>query len=92
MLAGSYWHLDRPAEAASARTKLLAAFPNVSAERMLNEDYAFAREADEVFFADTFKLLELPACLSAAEVMQMGARHLLPACEQERARTAAVKS
>ncbi|MEK0083215.1 hypothetical protein [Benzoatithermus flavus] len=59
---------------------------------MLDEDYTFAREADEAFFVDTFKLLELPVCLSAAEVTQMGARHLLPACEQERARTAAVKS
>ena len=39
----------------AARARLLQAFPDVSAERMLNEDYAFARKEDEDFFVDSFR-------------------------------------
>ena len=39
--------LHRTTEHAEAKTKTLRAFPTVSAERMLNEDYVFARREDE---------------------------------------------
>jgi hypothetical protein len=38
-LAASYARLGRTEEAAEAKAKLLKAFPNVSAERVVNEDY-----------------------------------------------------
>jgi hypothetical protein len=40
-LAASYAWLGQGQKAAEARTKLLQAFPTVSAERLLNEDYVF---------------------------------------------------
>ncbi len=45
ILVASYARLGRTEEAALIRSKALQAFPNVSAERMINEDYAYASAA-----------------------------------------------
>ena len=69
-LAASYARLGRTEEAAAAKAKLLEAFPNVSAERMLNEDYVYARKEDEDFFVDGFRIAGLPVCMTADEIAQ----------------------
>ena len=91
-LAASHARLGHTREAGEMKAKLLAAFPTVSAERMLNEDYAFARKEDEDFFVDTFRVLDLPVCLRPEELTQMPGVKPLPECDAERAKATAVKS
>jgi tetratricopeptide (TPR) repeat protein len=85
-LAVSYARLGRTGEAADARAKLLKAFPDVSAERMLNEDYVYAREEDEDLFVDGFRVGGLPVCMTADEVAGFPAPKPRPECEAERAK------
>jgi TolB-like protein/class 3 adenylate cyclase/tetratricopeptide (TPR) repeat protein len=91
-LAASQSRLSRPQEADAARARLLQAFPDVSAERMLNEDYDFARKEDEDFFVDSFRVAALPVCMTADEIKQFAALKPLPECQAERAKAVAVKS
>jgi hypothetical protein len=86
ILVASYARLGRTEEAAAARTKSLHAFPNVSAERMINEDYAYARKEDEDFFVDGFRIAGLPVCMTADEIEQMPGAKPRPECEAERAK------
>jgi TolB-like protein/class 3 adenylate cyclase/tetratricopeptide (TPR) repeat protein len=86
MLAGSYGQLGRTEEAAEARAKLLKAFPNVSAERVINEDCVYARQEDEDFFVDGFRVAGLPVCMTAEEIEQMPGATPRPECEAERAK------
>ena len=51
-LTASYARPGRTGEAADAKAKPLKAFPNVSAERMINEDYVYARQEDNDFFVE----------------------------------------
>lgn len=90
-LAGSYARPGRSDEAAKAKAKLLDRFPNVSAERMLNEDHAFARRQEEDFFVETFRLLDLPVCLRPEEA-KMPNLKARAECEAERARVTATRS
>ena len=69
-----------------------AAFPNVSAERMVNEDYAYARKEDEDFFVDGFRVAGLPVCMTAEEIAQFPALKPRPECEAERAKAETAKS
>ena len=91
-LTASQSRLGRPQEADAARARLLQAFPDVSAERMLNEDYAFARKEDEDFFVDSFVVAGLPVCMTAEEIAQFPAPKPIPKCQAERAKAMAVKS
>jgi tetratricopeptide (TPR) repeat protein len=92
ILAASYARLGRTEAAAETRAKALAAFPNVSAERMVNEDYAYARKEDGEFFVDGFRIAGLPVCMSAEETAQFLSLKPLPECQAERAKAVAVKS
>jgi hypothetical protein len=92
MLAGSYGQLGRTEEAAEAKAKLLKAFPNISAERILNEDYVYARKEDEDLFVDGFRVAGLPVCMTAEEIAQFPAPKPRPECQTERAKAVAEKS
>jgi hypothetical protein len=85
-LTASYARLGRTEEAAEARAKLLKAFPNVSAERVINEDYVYARQEDEDFFVDSFRVAGLPVCMTAEEIEQFPAATPRPECQAERAK------
>jgi TolB-like protein/Tfp pilus assembly protein PilF len=91
-LAASYARLGRTEEAAEAKAKLLKAFPNVSAERVLNEDYVFARKQDEDLFVDGFRVAALPVCMTAEEIAAFPAAKPLPECQAERAKAVAERS
>src|SRR3712207_3567112 len=69
-LAASHARLGHEKEAVEARTKLLQTYPNVSAERMLNEDYVFPRKEDVEYFVKNFRLVDLPVCMTAEEIAQ----------------------
>jgi TolB-like protein/class 3 adenylate cyclase/tetratricopeptide (TPR) repeat protein len=85
-LAVSYARLGRMEEAAEAKAKLLRVFPNVSAERVLNEDYVYARQEDEDLFVDGFRVAGLPVCMTAEEIAQFPAPRPRTECEAERAK------
>jgi tetratricopeptide (TPR) repeat protein len=85
-LTASYARLGRTEEAAEARAKLLKAFPNVSAERVINEDYVYARKKDEDFFVDGFRVAGLPVCMTADEIAQFPTAKPRAECEAERAK------
>jgi hypothetical protein len=68
------------------------AFPDVSAEPMLNEDYAFARQKDEAFFVRSFRVAGLPLCMTAAETAKFSAPKPRLECRATRAKAVAVKS
>jgi tetratricopeptide (TPR) repeat protein len=78
--AASLSRLGRADEATAARAELLRLYPAISAERMLNEDYAFRRPEEQAYFVDTFRLLDLPVCLSADEVAAFTAPKRLAEC------------
>jgi adenylate cyclase len=85
-LTASYARLGRMEEAADARAKLLKAFPNVSAEWVINEDYVYARQEDEDFFVDGFRIAGLPVCMTADEIAQFPTANPRAECEAERAK------
>jgi TolB-like protein/tetratricopeptide (TPR) repeat protein len=91
-LAASYARLGKAEDAAAAKAKLLEAFPNVSAERMINEDYVYARQEDTEFFVDSFRLAGLPVCMTPEEIGELPAAKPRPECEAERARAVAERS
>jgi TolB-like protein/class 3 adenylate cyclase/tetratricopeptide (TPR) repeat protein len=92
MLAGSYARLGRTEEAAHAKAKLLKAFPNVSAERVINEDYVYARKEDEDFFVDGFRVAGLPVCMTVEEIAQFPEAKPRLGCQAERAKALAARS
>jgi TolB-like protein/class 3 adenylate cyclase/tetratricopeptide (TPR) repeat protein len=92
ILVASYARLGRTEEAALTRVKVLRAFPNVSAERMVNEDYAYARKEDEDFFVDGFRVAGLPVCMTVDEIAQIAAAKPRPECQAERAKAVAEKT
>jgi TolB-like protein/class 3 adenylate cyclase/tetratricopeptide (TPR) repeat protein len=85
-LAASYARLGRTEDTAEAKAKLLKAFANVSAERMINEDYVYARQEDEDFFIESFRVAGLPVCMTADEITGFSAPKPRPECEAERAK------
>jgi TolB-like protein/tetratricopeptide (TPR) repeat protein len=91
-LTASLARVGRAREQAEVKAKLLEAFPNVSAERMLNEDYVFARKEDENRFVEDFKFAELPVCLSPEELVTFPTPKQLPQCDAERAKAAMPRS
>jgi tetratricopeptide (TPR) repeat protein len=91
-LTASYAWLGRKEEVATTRAKLLRAFPAISAERSPNEDYIFARSTDEEFFVESFRVADLPVCMTPEEIASMPTVKQRPECEAERAKAVAVKS
>jgi tetratricopeptide (TPR) repeat protein len=91
-LAASYARLGKEPELAATRTKLLRAFPTVSAERMLNEDYTFATKEAEDLFVEGFRAAGLPVCLGAEELAAFANPKRLPEYGAERARATAPKT
>ena len=91
-LAVSYARLGKEQELAATKAKLLRAFPTVSAERMLNEDYTFARKEDEDLFVEGFEVAGLPVCLGAGELAAFPSPKRLSECDAERAKATAPKT
>src|SRR3546814_21063053 len=85
LLTLSYALLGRVDEAAAARAELLAAYPSMSAELLLNQDWAFARTEEERLLLDGFRAAGIDLCASEADLAGVtNARHL-PDCELGRA-------
>jgi TolB-like protein len=91
-LTASLARLGRTTEVAEARAKTMQAFPTVSAERMINEDYVYARKEDEDLFIEGFRVADLPVCMSVDELATFPSPKRLPECDAERAKAALPKS
>jgi hypothetical protein len=59
---------------------------------MINEDYVYARQEDEDFFVDGFRVAGLPVCMTAEEIAELPAVKPRPECKAERAKAVAAKS
>jgi TolB-like protein len=72
--------LGREDDAERARAELLAAHPNISAELLLNQGWAFERDEDRKLFLDGFAQTNVPVCAKAADLAKIATPVRLPGC------------
>jgi TolB-like protein len=72
--------LGRKDDAQRARAELLTAHPNISAELLLNQGWAFERAEDKKLFLDGFVAANIPLCASAADFKDVERPVRLPGC------------
>jgi TolB-like protein/class 3 adenylate cyclase len=80
LLTASYALLGRQAELARAKADLLAHYPSISAELLLNEGWAFARPQEENLLLDGFRAANLPVCGANADLATIPKARRLPEC------------
>ena len=80
LLTLSYALLGRDDEAARARGELLAKYPSISAELLINQDWLFARPQEENLLFDGFRAAGLPLCALDADVTENPKPRRLPEC------------
>jgi TolB-like protein/class 3 adenylate cyclase len=79
-LAFSLAFIGREDDARRARDQVLAAYPNISAELLLNQGWAFEREEDIRLFVDGFLAADIPVCATAADLTKIEGPIRLPEC------------
>jgi TolB-like protein/class 3 adenylate cyclase len=79
-LAFSLAFIGREDDARRARDQVLAAYPNISAELLLNQGWAFEREEDLRLFVDGFLAADVPVCAAAADLTKIEEPLRLPEC------------
>jgi TolB-like protein/class 3 adenylate cyclase/Tfp pilus assembly protein PilF len=82
-LCASYALLGQHDEAARARAELLAKYPSISAELMLNQDWAFARPQEENLFLDGFRAAGVPVCAQDVDLAKFAKPRRLPECVKQ---------
>src|SRR5215472_12987417 len=68
LLAFSYALLGQHDDAERARAAVLARYPTISAEQMLNEGFIFTRPQEQKLFLDGFHATNLPLCAADADL------------------------
>ncbi|MCI0430432.1 MAG: hypothetical protein L0210_07820 [Rhodospirillales bacterium] len=71
LLALGYALLGRREETARARAELLDAYPTISAELLLNQDWIVARPEEEALLLDGFRAAGLAVCASDADLAEI---------------------
>jgi TolB-like protein len=79
-LVFSYALLGRHDEAARARDELLAKYPSMSAEFLLNTGWVFGRPQEENLFFDGFRAAGVSLCASDADLAKVAKPRRLPEC------------
>jgi hypothetical protein len=79
-LAFSYALLGRKDEAERARAVVMAKYPNMSAELLLNQGYVFTRPQEEKLFLDGFRAAGIPVCATDADLAKTAKPIRLPEC------------
>ena len=79
LLTLSYALLGRTSEMELARTELIAKYPSISAELLLNQDYIFARQQEDLLL-DGFRKAGLPLCAADADLALIPNPRRLPEC------------
>lgn len=80
LLTLSYAILGRVDDADRARTELLAAFPSISAELLLNQDWILARFEEENLLLEGFRAARLPLCATDTDLAGIKNARRLPDC------------
>jgi TolB-like protein/class 3 adenylate cyclase len=79
-LAFSLAFLDREEDARRARDEAIGAHPNISAELLLNQGWAFEREEDLKLFLEGFSAVDIPLCASAVDLAKIETPSRLSGC------------
>jgi tetratricopeptide (TPR) repeat protein len=80
LLTLSYAMLGRANDTARARAELLAEYPSISAELLLNQDWRFGRPQEEALFLEAFRAAGLPLCASDSDLAKLPNVRRLPEC------------
>jgi hypothetical protein len=72
--------LGRKDDTERARSELLAAYPNISAELLLNQGWVFDREEVRKLFLDGFTAANVPVCASNNDLAKIERPKRLPGC------------
>jgi TolB-like protein/class 3 adenylate cyclase/Tfp pilus assembly protein PilF len=80
LLVLSYALLGNEREMVRARNELLANYPTMSAELLMNQEWVFARTQEEELFIEGFRAANLPLCASDAELSHFPKPKRLPEC------------
>jgi hypothetical protein len=62
---------------------MLAHYPTISAEQMLNQGYVFTRPQEEKLFLDGFRTTYLPVCAADADLAKIAKPVRLPECVKQ---------
>jgi TolB-like protein/class 3 adenylate cyclase len=81
-LAFSYALLGQSDDAGRARAAVLARYPKISAEQLLNEGFVFTRPQEEKLFLDGFRATDLPLCATDADLGKITKPIRLPECQK----------
>jgi tetratricopeptide (TPR) repeat protein len=79
-LAFSYALLGRKDEAERARAVVLAKYPTISAELLLNQGWVFTRLQEQKTFLDGFRAANIPLCAKEATLAKISKPVRLPEC------------
>ena len=79
-LAFSLALVGRENDAQRARDQVLSAYPNISAELLLNQGWVFEREEDLRLFVEGFSAADIPVCATAADLTKTEDPIRLPEC------------
>jgi tetratricopeptide (TPR) repeat protein len=78
--AATLAQLGRTSEVGAARDRLLAQYPNISAELALNREFRVLRQQEEELVLDSFRRLGLPVCASPEDLAGLAGPKRLAEC------------
>jgi hypothetical protein len=78
--AATLAQLGRTSEVGAARDRLLAQYPNISAELALNREFRVLRQQEEELVLDSFRRLGLPVCASPEDLAGLAGPMRLAEC------------
>ena len=84
-LAFSYALLGQHDDAERARAAVLAHYPTISAEQMMNQGWVFTRPQEQNLFLDGFRATNLPVCAADADLAKFAKPVRLPECLKQTA-------
>jgi TolB-like protein len=85
-LAFSYALLGQHDDAERARAAVLAHYPKISAEQMMNQGWIFTRPQEQNLFLDGFRATNLPLCAADADLAKFAMPVRLPECLKQTAK------
>jgi TolB-like protein/class 3 adenylate cyclase len=82
-LAFSYALLGQHDDAERARADVLAHYPTISAEQMINQGWVFTRPQEQNLFLDGFRATNLPLCAADVDLAKFAKPVHLPECVKQ---------
>jgi tetratricopeptide (TPR) repeat protein len=82
-LAFSYALLGQHDDAERARAAVLAHYPKIFAEQMMNQGWVFTRPQEQNLFLDGFRATNLPVCAADVDLAKFAKPVRLPECVKQ---------